>query len=369
MSRKFLFLTLALLAVILLSGCSNSAVRGTTWPGLAVSNDVAYLADGSLVYAINLKDGQELWHYPAKGSSKLLYYSTPVITPDGLVVVGSAGNDHTLVAINPNDIDQTSKAPVEAWKFSGAQDHWVAPPLVVENLLFAPNADGNLYVFDLSDGQTNKRPVKVVELGGRLWGQPVTDDKYIFVTSLDHHVFAIDKQTYNIVWREDLGAAIPNSPVLGPDGSLYVGSFASGLEKFDPATGKHQSVEKTSGWVWGMPVLVENNLYFGDLSGYFYSFNIDEGKYDWKPVKPDGPITASPLVANDAFLVATESDGVFRLDKEGNSKLWSQPGGKIYTTPMLAGNLVLVAPLGAEFYLYAYDVNDGHQAWAFKPGN
>ena len=57
MSKKFLFLTAALLAVILLSGCTGGSVRGNTWPGLSATNDVAYLADGPFVYAINLKDG------------------------------------------------------------------------------------------------------------------------------------------------------------------------------------------------------------------------------------------------------------------------------------------------------------------------
>ncbi len=368
MSKKFLFLTAALLAVILLSGCSTSAVRGTTWPGLAANNDAAFLADGSLVYAVSLKDGTELWHYPAKGSSKLLYYATPFVTSDGLVIVGSAGTDHSLVAINPNSVDATTKAPVEAWKFTGAQDHWVATPLVIDNRLFAPNADGNLYVFDLSDGQTNKQPIKVVQLSGHLWGQPATDGKLIFVNSLDHSVFAIDKDSYNIIWHKDLNGAIPNSPVLGPDGSLYVGSFASELAKFDPATGNYQSMGKTDDWVWGTPTLVENNLYFGDLDGKFYSYNIEAGKYNWNPVQPDGPITTSPLSINDALLVATESGSIYEVDKDGHSKLWSQPGGKIYTTPVMSGDLVLVSPLGGESYLYAYDLN-GHQVWAFKPQN
>ncbi len=372
MSKKFLFLTVALLAVILLSGCSSSAVRGTTWPGLAADSDVAYLADGSLVYAVNLKDGQELWRYPAKGSSKLLYYSTPVITPDGLVIVGSSGNDHTLVALNPKDINSETKSPVEAWKFTGADDHWVAAPLILENRLFAPNADGNLYVFDLNDGQTNKQPVKVIKLSGRLWGQPVTDGKRVFVTSLDHSVFGIDLETYEY-WQKDLGAAIPNSPVLAADGSVYVGSFASQLEKFDPATGTHQSVEKTNAWVWGTPILVENNLYFGDLSGNFYSYNVETAKYNWNAVKPDdaittNAITTSPLFVNGNFLVATESGSIYEVDKDGHTKLWSQPGGKIYTTPVMAGDLILVSPLGADFYLYAFDLN-GRQAWAFKPQN
>lgn len=366
MSKKVLFLTIALLAVILLSGCSGGGVRGTTWPGLAADNDVAFLADGSFVFAVSLNDGRELWHYPGEPNSKLSFFSTPVITPDGLVIVGSTGADRSLVALNPNDIDPETNAPVEAWKFTSAQDQWVAAPLVIENRLFAPNADGNIYVFDLSDGQSKKQPVKVIELHGRLWGQPVTDGKFIFVNSLDHSVIAIDKDSYEIVWNEDLGGAIPNSPVLTTDGSLYVGSFESQLEKFDPTTGNHQAVEKTKAWVWGTPSLVENTLYFGDLSGNFYSYNIEEGKYNWNPIQPDGPITASPLMVNDLILIATESGSIFEVDAEGQSKLWSQPGGKIYTSPVMAGDLVLVAPLGADAYLYAYDLN-GRQAWAFKP--
>ena len=366
MSKKFLFLTVALLAVILLSACSSGAVRGTTWPGLTATQDTAYLADGALVYAVNLKDGKELWHYPGTRSSKKVFYSTPLVTADGLVIVGSAGNDHSLIAIDPGVMDPKTNSPVEAWIFGGAKDHWVATPLAIDNQLFAPNADGNLYVFDLSDGKTNKQPVKVIPLAGRLWGQPVTDGKLVFVNSLDHSVFAIDKATYNVVWHKDLGSAIPNSPVLASDGNLYVGSFASQLEKFNPSNGDHQSVGKTNGWVWGTPAFVDNNLYFGDLQGNFYSYNVDEGKYNWNPIQPDGPITASPLLVNDAFLVATESGAIYEVTKDGQSKLWGQPGGKIYTTPIVMGDLVLVSPLGADAYLYAYDFN-GRQAWAFKP--
>jgi len=366
MSKKFIFLTVALLAVIVLSGCAGGPVRGATWPGLAANNDTAFLADGSFVYAVSLKDGRELWHYPEKRDSKLLFYSTPFVTSDGLVIVGSAGNDYTLVALDPTDINPETKSPAEAWKFTGANDHWVAPPLAMDNRLFAPNADGNLYVFDLSDGQTNKQPIKVIELVGHLWGQPVTNGKLIFVNSLDHIVFAVDSDSYKIVWQKDLGSAMPNSPVLATDGNLYVGSFASELEKFDPATGDHQVAEKTNDWIWGTPSLVENNLYFGDLSGNLYSYNTEEEKYNWNPVKPDSAITASPVAVNDVLLVAAESGAIYEVDKDGNSKLWSQPGGKIYTTPVIAGDLVLVSPMTADAYLYAYDLN-GRQVWAFQP--
>jgi outer membrane protein assembly factor BamB len=367
MRKKLIIITMILFGAVFLSACAGGAVRGMSWPGLAADGKAAYLADGPFVYAVNLSDGTELWRYPGSRNGKLTFYSTPAITSDGLVIVGSAGTDHSLIALNPADINPDTKAPVEAWKFSGAKDHWVAAPLVVNNKLFAVNSDGNLYILDLQDGQSVK-DATVIKLDGRLWSQPTTDGKNVYVTSLDHSVIAVNAETYKVVWHEDLGGAVPGSAVLSTDGMLYVGSLASKLEKFDPATGNHQSVLDAENWVWSTPSLDGDTLYFGDVDGNIYSFNTSSGKLNWKPVKPDGPITASPLVQNDHVLIATESGSIFAIGNDGKV-LWTQQiGGKIYTTPVAAGDLTIVSPLETDFYLAALDAN-GRQVWKFTPKN
>lgn len=368
MRKKLILMTMILLGAVFLSACASGAVRGTSWPGLAADGQTAYLADGSFIYAVNLSNGQEVWRYPGSRNGKLIFYSTPAITPDGLVVVGSAGTDHSLIALNPKDINPETNAPVEAWKFSGAKDHWVAAPLVVNNKLFAVNSDGNLYILDLQDGKSVKEAT-VVKLDGRLWAQPTTDGKTVYVTSLDHSVIAVNADTYDVLWHKDLGGAVPGSAVLGGDGMLYVGSLASKLEKFDPANGSHQSIVEAKNWVWSTPSVDGDTLYFGDVDGNFYSLNTASGKLNWNPVNPGGSITASPLVLGDSVLLSTETGSIYQVSKDGQSKLWSQPGGQIYTTPIQAGDLVLVAPLGTEGYLYAYK-QDGSQAWQpFTPKN
>ena len=367
MRKKLIIVTMILFGAVFLSACAGGAVRGMSWPGLAADGQTAYLSDGPFVYAVNLKDGTELWRYPGSRNGKLTFYSTPAITPDGLVIVGSAGTDHSLIALNPADINPDTKAPVEAWRFSGAKDHWVAAPLVLNNKLFAVNSDGNLYILDLQDGQSVK-DATVVKLGGRLWSQPTTDGERVYVTSLDHSVIAVNAETYKVVWDEDLGGAVPGSAVLSADGMLYVGSLASKLEKFDPTTGKHQSVLDAKNWVWSTPSLDGDTLYFGDVDGNIYSFNMSSGKLNWKPVKPDGPITASPLVQNDHILIATESGSIFAVGNDGKV-LWTQQiGGKIYTSPVAAGDLTIVSPLETDFYLAALDAN-GRQVWKFTPKN
>ncbi|HEY5731407.1 MAG TPA: PQQ-binding-like beta-propeller repeat protein, partial [Anaerolineales bacterium] len=157
MRKKLLLITLVLLGAVLLSACGG-AVRGTTWSGLSADENTAYLADVSLVYGINLKDGRELWRFSDADDNKAQFYASPVITPDGLVIVGSAAGNHTLYALDPADLFTNGefKTPNIEWTFTGADGSWVAAPLIVDDRLFAPNGDGNLYVLDLTDGRSQK---------------------------------------------------------------------------------------------------------------------------------------------------------------------------------------------------------------------
>jgi outer membrane protein assembly factor BamB len=332
MRKKLIFVTTILLGAFLLSACAGGPVHGATWPGLSTDGNLIYLADGPFLYAVSLGDGKQVWRYPAEPNNELVFYSTPAVTPDGLVIIGSAGTDHSLIALNPTDINPGTNTPFEAWKFTGAKDHWMAAPLVLENKLFAVNGDGNLYVLDLQDGQSSKEAT-IVELdAGRLWSQPTTDGERVYITSLDHHVIAVDAASY----------------------------------EFDPATGNHQTVLDAENWVWSTPSLDGDSLYFGDVAGNLYSYNTSTGDLNWPPVKPDAAIPASPLVREDYILLATESGSVFAVDREGKI-LWNQPvGGKIYTTPIGVGDLTLVAPLETDFYLVALDSN-GRQVWTFTP--
>ena len=93
------------------------------------------------------------------------------------------------------------------------------------------------------------------------------------------------------------------------------------------------------------------------------------GKDAWPNLQPDGPITGSPLVlADGSMVVATESGSLFTFDTSG-VKMWDiTPGGKIYTSPVAAGDptagLIMVAPLNTDFLLAAVS-RDGKLVWKF----
>ena len=376
MRKKFVFISIILLAAVFLSGCTGAVA----WPGLSASGDVAYLANTNTVYAVDAKSGKQLWKFSGEssggifsfGKSPNMYITNPVITDDGLVIVLDSSSKHIMYALDPNDIDLEKQTPNIKWKFSEVKGLWIAPPLVIGDRLFAPNSDGKVYVLDLADGKSEKQAIEAITVSesakeeARLWAHPVTDGERLFVTSLDKSVIAIDLKTYDVLWHKDLGGAVPGGAALGADGMLYVGSLAKQLERFDPVTGAHEPVLETKGWIWGTPVASGDNLYFGDVEGYVYSFNTADGTLNWE-AQPDSAITASPLVYGDQILVATESGGVYSFNADGDFDEWYKPAdkGKAYTTPVMAGDFVLVAYLESDYYLVALDA-ESDEKWTFS---
>jgi outer membrane protein assembly factor BamB len=350
--KRFTLIMFVLLAALLLSSCvGGSAARGSTsWPGLAADADNVYIADGTYVYAVTLADGKQLWKFPEKSSSS--FFAAPVLTEDGQLLVGSEGNDYALYSIDP-------KTGKEKWPgpFKDAKDRWVASPLVFNNTIYAPNADGNLYIIS-----TDGKLIESVDLGGALWSAPVTDGKYIYITSLDHQFHAIDITSHKIVYTVDLGGAIPGGPAVGTNG-LYVGSFSKKLEVI--SNGNHHVLTETPNWIWGGPVLDGKTLYYADLDGNVYSFDIASEKQNWSS-KADGAIVASPLVVGDQIIVATEAGTVTSLDKDGRNVWDRSVGGKIYSNIVSSGELILVSPVSADINVAALDLN-GKLVWSFTP--
>ena len=311
MKKRFTLILFVLLAALLLSSCSTSAASGgTSWPGLAADADNVYIADGTYVYAATLANGKQLWKFPEKSSSS--FFASPVLTEDGQLLVGSEGNDHALYSIDP-------KTGKEKWPgpFIDAKNRWVASPLVFNNTIYAPNADGNLYILSM-DGK--------------------------------------------LIDAVDLGGAIPGGPVVGTNG-LYVGSFTKKLEVV--SNGDHRVLAEAPNWIWGAPVLNGGTLYYADLDGNVYSFDLAGKKQNWS-VKLDGAIVASPLVIGDEIIVATEAGTVVSLDKDGKNVWERAVGGKIYSNIVSSGELTLVSPTSVAFQIAALD-KDGKLVWSFTP--
>ncbi len=358
--KKLSLISLPVLGAFVLSACTGQAAVNT-WPGLAVDAQHAYLSTGSFIYAVDLQTGKEVWHYPEDGGSKYLYFATPVLTADGQLLIGSQGTDNTFVSINAATGKENWAEP-----FTGAKGVWVSPPLVLNETIYAPNTDGFVYILGL-DGKPAADPI---EIGGALWSAPSTDGTLIYVVSLDHQLHVIDPVANTVSEPVDLGGAVPGSPFVTEEG-VYVGSFASNVQFVTPS-GKSEVIAEATNWVWGIPVLDDETLYYADLDGNVFSFDRESGKQNWSidVVTEDKlGIIASPLVLGEQIYIATEEGTFIALDKGGAIKWQKDVAGKngnLYTTPIASEDLILVAPFKGDFLLAAYDAA-GKQAWTFLP--
>lgn len=366
MKTKYLILIGLLLTLgVILSGCAGG-LTPTSWPGMTADAKNAYIAGGSYVYAVNLETGVQAWRFPDKASANP-FDATPVLTADGQLIVG--GFDKKLYSLNP----QTGQSN---WQFTEAHDRWYGGVFATDKMIYAPNADYNLYALNLQ-GQRQW----TFEADQSIWGQPVSDGANIYFGTLGRKVFAVNAQTGKQVWVQKMDGAILGSPVLGTDNSLYVGSYGGTVYALNTSNGKIRWSKTTSTWIWSGPTLDGGNLYVGDGNGKFWAFSASNGSTLWEK-DLSGAIFGSPFIIGDKLVVgtvagkdmdvrkATTPGFVYFLDTAGkNLKQLPLPGLlQFISSPAGNKNFVLIAPTGqsTDPILLALD-STGTVKWSFTP--
>lgn len=359
MKSRSLF-SLLFLVAFLLSACSGG-YRTSSWSGVTVDGQVAYLAGGGQVFAINTSNGAELWRYPEKANASIQFYAAPVLTHDGQLIVGDYG--HTLYSLNP-------ETGAENWRFEESAYGYVASPLVTDDAIYAPTNGGFVFALGLN-GQL--RWSKSLDGESSVWVQPEidADGDYIYVASMDHHVYALNIADGQLLWVSDsMGGSIIGKPVLN-DGVLYVGTLASQMVALNKDNGQTAfPAYNTDDAVWAGPELLDGQLYFCDHSGTFYILDAKDLSEVAKVPGADVVVSA-PLVLADAVYVTTQggesgSGSLLLFERDGKSGGKHTFAGQLLGPAVQAGDLILLAPFEGEALLIAVN-HLGVQQWDFVP--
>ena len=348
-----LIVSLLLLAVAI-TGCSGSYYASTSWPGLASNDEYAFVANNTFIYAVKLDSGEEAWRYPDEASAKITFFADPVLTPQGELLAPSY--DHTLYSIDPADGSAN-------WVFEGASNRLIASPLVTEEGIFQASSDGNLYALDFSGDLK-----WTFETGGPVWASPSpnADCTCLFIASMDHHVYAVNAITGELIWKsEDLGGAIVGTPAFDQDNTVIVGTFGSEIIALNAASGKEMWSFSTQGWVWSGGILHQDIFFTGDLEGYIYGIDTATGEQIWR-IQPGGAIIGSPILIGDQLVFTSETDTVFFIGLDGEVDESRTVAGQLYASPYAAGDLILIAPISADTLLVAL-TSSGAQQWTYFP--
>ena len=362
---------LTLVTAVLISGCTtNSAASASSWPGMMLDNQTGYLAYGTQVYALNVKNGSLLWKYPVEGGSKSQFYAAPEVS-DSLIVVGDYTN--TLYALDKEN-------GFEKWQFTDAEDRYIASSLFNNGNVYAPNTDSYLYALDGSGNLLWR-----FKTNGPNWSKPIADENYLYLTSMDHFLYALnlnyseadlsaDKDGVKTlvsepVWSLDLGTAVVSNPVL-EDGILYVGTvdgvvYAVDLEK-KSILWKY-TVEDEMASIWGTPVLTSDAVFFGDEDGNLYAVDKKNGSALWpSPFEAGASLISSGITVDDKAVFAASDGKIFSIDSSKEPKTLTTLDAVLYSPLGFEDGKIVVVPASSEALVEAIDTN-GNEVWTYLP--
>ncbi len=367
MNKKILALiSLLLVPALLLAGCTSATA---SWPNATVNGENVYIAAGSFVYAVSLQNHEQVWQFPDKASTANPFYAAPGLSPDGKqLIVG--GYDKKLYSLDP----QTGKT---LWTFDKATDRYIAGPLVTDSMIYAPNADYNLYALDLSGNLQWS-----FSANQALWGSPVSDGTNVYFGTLGKQVYALNAATGKSAWAGPVamdGAVLGVPAVDAADQTLLVATYSGTIYALNTADGKVSWSKKTGSWFWSGPVLSGPNLYIGDGDGTLWAFTASNGQELWSNGDLQGSIIGGVLVAGDSLVVGTDVPNgvtgyVYFIDaktgkiSEEISLLTKSTNGQVYSSPVASKDIVLVGLAGGskDPVLLAYDTAGKYQ-WSFDP--
>jgi outer membrane protein assembly factor BamB len=110
------------------------------------------------------------------------------------------------------------------------------------------------------------------------WATPSINRTHIFITAHNGRLYVLNRETLEVVYREDLGSHNWASSVLVGNQLLVPTCFPSGLVAYDVSNPsqpqKMWTYEHPSGCIESTPLVWKGNIFVGSRDGYFYKIGL-----------------------------------------------------------------------------------------------
>jgi outer membrane protein assembly factor BamB len=259
--------------------------------------------------------------------------------------------------------------------------------------VFVGSSDRGLYAVGAADGTVLWR----FETLGFVQCAPLYDpgEDVVYFGSNDGALYKVAARTGRLMWRFMTNAEVSRRPLLS-GGLLYVANANDTILALDPATGEmrwHQHRTPAMGMeVAGYAgiTLYRDKLYSGFSDGTVLAFDPRTGAERWQPVDLAAEVEATTgeapryldvdttpvpdtLHAGPVVFVGSYSGGVFALDADTGTQIWSNPGVLGVSelvlwsqpegdSPPTPARKLLLAASGTSG-LWALDPENGAEVW------
>jgi outer membrane protein assembly factor BamB len=316
-------------------------------PAIAADGTIYFGAGWSVLgatdhhlYALH-PDGSLKWSYEGGEG----FFSSPALGTDNTVYIASI--DRYLYALE--DIGSSAR---RKWKtFLSGPFVLSSPAVGADGSIYVGSASFQFYSLHPDDGSINWSWMTA-------WciiSSPAIDDGgTIYVGSKDEHLYAFDDALEAPVWQFPTGTfydghLVDSSPAIGGDGTIYFGTDPYGAFGHDPvpvdtsfwAVNPDGSLKwsfDTGDGVESSPAIgPDGTIYFGSYDGDLYALTDagDEGVLQWVFPTNDA-IDGSPTVDGDGIVYFGSRDAtVYALYPDGSVKWTFETGDGIECSPAI----------------------------------
>jgi outer membrane protein assembly factor BamB len=305
---------------------------GAGWQYLAKDRHLhALRPDGTLKWSLEGDDG---------------FFSSPAIGPDGTIYIGCLhGNLHAIE-------DRGSEGRLKWETYLGAFFSLSSPTVGSDGTIYVGSPSFQFYAID-PDGTVR----------WSWWTEscvissPAVDDGgTIYIGSKDHRLYAFDPFGQGVKWSFAAGEfydghLADSSPAIGPDGTIYFGTDPYGASGQDPVTvrdnfwalrpdGTLKWTFETEDGVESSPAIgPDGTIYFGSYDHHLYAVTDagTEGRLRWK-FETGGVIEGGPAVDGAGTIYAGSRDSrLYALRPDGSVKWTFLAGGGFASSPVIDG--------------------------------
>jgi outer membrane protein assembly factor BamB len=176
-------------------------------------------------------------------------------------------------------------------------------------------------------------------------------DGTIYLGTFKGNLVAVNERGYK-KWAYSTGHEIRSSPSVGSDGAVYFGGRDRKVYALTPG-GRNRWEFKTGGWVDASPAIATSGaILFGSWDGLFYSVS-PQGGLNWS-FQTGGPVVSSAAIFTNGNVCFGSHDGWFyTLDSQGQEAWRFKTEGAILSSPALdwAGNAYVTSMDGNLYAL------------------
>ena len=263
----------------------RTRLDGTVRAGPLLDEDRLYIATEQQpqgrVYAIRLRDGNQLWH---RGVGSV---AAPLAFDGDGIYAGT--EDGTVVRL------ETERGEIR-WRTAVTGAVRAGPVVTPFGLVVASTSD-TLYLLDRESGTIRSR----LTLPGAVLATPASDGRRIYLGTVNGRILAVDLASWHISWDRAAGEAVYGAPAivddtlyaLARDGRLWVIPAATP----DAAWSHTLDIVATAG-----PTPVASGVLVGSVSGEVLLVDPKTGEIRWR-AQVTGPIEEPPLVRDRQVVV------------------------------------------------------------------